>query len=97
MTFPEINEDSVDELLEGRLGGDGEANTEDDGFTNLQQALGVSGVPSGLASMFSVDERRYIRVVSIGDVDGVRRGIWAIYFVSNKDAVPVFWREEDLP
>ena len=95
-TLPEIDEFAVEDLLEGRLGADGEPGTEDDGFDSVGQAIAVAGLNDAVSSRVSVDERRYLRVISVGESGGVRTGIWAIVLQDGRDLIPVFWREEEM-
>ena len=50
-----------------------------------------------LRDLVTVTERKYLRVVSMGDVDGVRNGIWAVFQTDEGGVVPVYWREEAMP
>jgi len=97
MTLPEIDEFAIGDILEGRLGIDGAPGTEDDGFDSVQQVIAYAGLPSGISSRITVKERRYIRMVSIGEYQDVRMGIWSIFLVNGRDVIPVFWREEQMP
>lgn len=38
----------------------------------------------------------FVWLVSIGEVQGVRSGIWAVLKVSDKNIMPIFWREEPM-
>ena len=42
------------------------------------------------------DERRFIRVTSIGEFNGVESGIWCIIRQDGNQLIPVFWREEQM-
>ena len=86
----------VDDLLKFRLGDDGEPNTKDDGFESVQEAISKSGMDGALADKISVSDRRFVRVVSIGDCSGVKMGVWAVFEVGEKLATPLYWREEQM-
>ncbi len=86
----------VDDLLKYRLGDDGEPNTKDDGFESVQEAISKSGMDGALADKISVSDRRFVRVVSIGDSSGVKMGVWAVFEVGEKLATPLYWREEQM-
>jgi len=87
---------TVDDLLKYRLGDDGLPNTKDDGFTSVQEAINKSGMDPGLASKISVSDRQFVRVVSIGENNGVRSGVWAVFEVGSKKVTPIYWREEPM-
>ncbi|MCC5849296.1 MAG: general secretion pathway protein GspK [Verrucomicrobia bacterium] len=97
MSLPGIREEQVDRLLEGRLGIDGIAGTELDGFRTPQEAVAYANLPAEAAEWFTTSERRFIRVTSIGEAAGVRSGIWVIYEQRGQDLLTVFHREEELP
>lgn len=97
MSIPGIREDQVDRLLEGRLGIDGVAGTELDGFQTPQEAVSFAGLPPDAAALFTTGERRYMRVTSIGEAGGVRSGVWIVFEQSGNNLMPVFYREEEIP
>ena len=86
----------VDDLLKYRLGDDGLPNTKDDGFSSVQEAINKSGMDSALADKISVSDRQFVRVVSIGENNGVRSGVWAVFEVGEKKVTPIYWREEQM-
>ncbi|MGD9782911.1 MAG: general secretion pathway protein GspK [Kiritimatiellia bacterium] len=86
----------VDDLLKNRLGDDGLANTKDDGFSSVQDAVSKSGMNSALADKLSVSDRRFVRVASIGENNRVRSGVWAVFEVGGKKTTPIYWREEQM-
>ncbi len=86
----------VDAMMTGRLGEDGEPNTEDDGFRSVDEVLAVAPVDDTVADRISVSGSPYVRVISVGDVRGIRRTILCVLNVRNGSAVPVFWREEPM-
>lgn len=96
MTLPNVEPWMVDAILERRLGEDGEANTKDDGFESVDEAIKYSGLPGELAGRISVSDRKYVRISSIGEVQQVRSGVWCIYEVGDSTMRPVYWREENM-
>ncbi len=84
----------VDDLLKYRLGDDETANTEDDGFESIAEAISKSGLDAALSDKLSVGDRSFVRVVSYGENNGVRAGVWAIFEVKRNKATPIYWREE---
>ena len=86
----------VDDLLKFRLGDDGIANTKDDGFESVQDAISKSGMDAALADKISVSDRTFVRVVSIGENNGVGCGVWAVFEVGDKKITPIYWREEQM-
>ena len=86
----------VDDLLKERLGEDGLPNTKDDGFESVEDAIRKSGMDGALADKISVSDRRFVRVVSIGEDNGVRSGVWAVFEVGEKKVTPIYWREEQM-
>jgi general secretion pathway protein K len=91
-----IDEWAVDDLLRYRLGDDGLPNTKDDGFDSVQEAVSRSGMDGALAGKISVSDRQFVRVVSIGENNGVRSGVWAVFEVNSKTVTPIYWREEPM-
>ena len=86
----------VDDILKYRLGDDGEANTEDDGFDSVAEAIAKTGLDAALGDRFSVSDRTFVRVISYGENGGVRCGVWAIFEVGNRKITPIYWREEQM-
>jgi type II secretory pathway component PulK len=97
MTIPGITEQQIERILEGRLGIDGLAGTELDGFRTPQEAVAFAGLPPDAAQLFTTGERRYLRVTSIGEAGGVRSAVWTILEQSGNDFITLFHREEELP
>ena len=91
LTFIGMDDQMVDEILERRLGVDGQLNTKDDGLKSLGE---IPGMRPELEGRLSVDGRQYIRVASVGDVNGVKAGVWCILQVGGNEVIPLFWREE---
>ncbi len=94
MTLPEVDEWMVDAILEGRAGLDGEFGTEDDGFTDINEVLAVTGLGATFSGRITTTEHRFLRVISQGEVQGVRAGIWAVFRYDGASLVPLYWREE---
>lgn len=94
MTIPDIEVESVDAIMERRPGLDGAANTLDDGIKDLGQ---IPGLTPAMTERLTVSERKYIRVVSMGSVNEVHYGVWAILQADGASSKPVFWREEQMP
>ena len=84
----------VDDILKFRLGDDGLANTKDDGFNSVQEAISKTGMDPALADKISVSDRQFVRVMSIGENHGVESGVWAVFEVGEKKVTPIYWREE---
>lgn len=98
LTLPNIEEDVIDRILEYRTGLDAEANTKDDGFRDIEEVIRKTGLAQDLANLITTTERKYLRVISIGEVDGVRNGVWAVLQATEGgEVIPVFWREEAMP
>ena len=97
LTLPNIEEDVIDRILEFRTGLDAEANTKDDGFRDIEEVISKTGLDPELGNLITTTERKYLRVISIGEVDGVRNGVWAVLQANEGDVIPVFWREEAMP
>jgi len=96
MTLPEIEEYVIDAILEQRTGFDGKPNTKDDGFRTVDDVVAKTGLNQDLAGLITTSERKYLRVISVGEVDGVRNGIWAVLQADTGSIVPVYWREEAI-
>lgn len=97
MTIPGIAEWEADAIIEGRVGLDGVEGTRDDGYESVDEMIARTGLNAALKSNFSVRDLRYVRVVSVGDVQGVRSGVWAVYRIEGGQVLTVFWREEAMP
>jgi general secretion pathway protein K len=94
MTLQCMDEYIIESILEKRKGFDGTPNTADDGIKSLDE---ISGLSPALKERLTTTERKYIRVMSIGEVQGVRSGIWCILTVAEQKVTPVYWREEAMP
>ena len=97
LTIPGIEEWVVDDILEYRTGIDGIPGTRDDGFESVDEVLRRTGLNPDLAGRITTADTKFVRVVSIGEVQGVRIGIWAVLQVRDKSVIPVYWREEAMP
>ena len=96
LTLPGIDDWVVDDILELRLGEDGEAGTRDDGFTSIEEALSQIPALQPHRDRITVSDVHYLRVTSIGEVRGVRSAAWSVMRVEGDQLVPVYWREEQL-
>ncbi len=94
LTIPGVDDLMVDEIMEARKGTDMVEGTEDDGIEDLNK---ISGMTPEIAKALTTSERKYVRIISKGEVGDLRSGIWAVLEVSEASIVPVFWREEDMP
>ncbi|MCC5844780.1 MAG: general secretion pathway protein GspK [Verrucomicrobia bacterium] len=97
MTISGITEQQIERILEGRLGIDGIAGTELDGFRTPQEAVAFAGLPPDAAQWFTTGERRFLRVTSIGEAGGVRSAAWTIFEQTGNNLFTLFHREEELP
>lgn len=98
LTIPGLEDYDVDDILKGRLGIDGEEGTKDDGFDSVDEVMNMLGLNDQAArDRMTTTERRFMRVVSKGEVQGVRSGIWCVLQVDESGVTPLFWREEDMP
>jgi general secretion pathway protein K len=86
----------VDDILRYRLGDDGLPNTKDDGYLTKQEVISKAGINPAFADKISVSDRLFVRVVSIGDNNGVRMGVWAVFEVGKNLITPIYWREEQM-
>ena len=50
-----------------------------------------------LQDRLTTTERKFVRIISDGEVHHVKSGIWCILQVTEGQVVPVFWREEAMP
>lgn len=82
-----IDEFLIEEILEARLGLDGEAGTADDGIT--QKDLAALGLDS---SLFSV-KPEYVTVEAEGKVGEVTSQIFAVFKLGGEAPTPLFWNE----
>lgn len=83
-----IPDDTIDAIMEMRLGPDGKEGTADDGITQADlAALGHGGI-------FTV-QPEYVSITAIGEVGGIQSKISCIFSfkLGEKAAVPLFWLE----
>jgi general secretion pathway protein K len=97
LTLPGIDDWVVDAIMEQRLGPDGQAGTKDDGFDTVEDAIGKTGMDPELRERVRTKDYQFLRLVSIGEVHGVRCGIWCVMQVGGGSVLPVYWREENMP
>ncbi|MCS6772404.1 MAG: type II secretion system protein GspK [Kiritimatiellae bacterium] len=89
----EMDELVLEDIKRLRLGLDGKEGTLDDGIKDLNQ---VAGMKPEIAKWLTVRDTKFVRLVSIGEVQGVRAGIWAVLQVSEGQITPLYWREEPM-
>ena len=89
----DIDELVVEDIKRARLGVDGEAGTLDDGIKDLNE---VAGMTPAVSKWLTVRDTKFLRVVSIGEVGGVKSGIWCILQAESGSVLPVYWREESM-
>lgn len=83
----------VDAIIDFRMGEDGEPGTIDDGFESVEEALTLVPELERVQSRITTKDITYLRVTSVGEVQGVRNTIWCILRVEGKETLPVYWRE----
>jgi general secretion pathway protein K len=89
----------IADVLKYRMGDDGIEGTKDDGFTSVQEAISKTGMDPALAACISVGGPQSVqqfKVVSIGENNGVKSGVWAVFEVGDKKVTPIYWREEQM-
>ncbi len=96
LTLPGIDDWIVDEILELRLGVDGEAGTRDDGFESAEDAIERIPALQPHRNRITVSDVHFLRITSVGEVGGVRSAAWSVMRVEGGELVPVYWREEQL-
>ena len=98
LTIPGLEEYDVEDIINGRAGEDEELGTKDDGYDSVDEVMAMIGLNNPeVAGRMTTSERAYCRVISKGEVQGVRSGIWCVLQVSDQGVTPLFWREEDMP
>lgn len=93
-TLPGIEEWVVEDILEKRLGVDGAGGTKDDGFESEDEVVAQTGMDPELKERITTRDRAYIRIVSVGEVQGVKSVVACIVQAGEGKVIPVFWREE---
>lgn len=98
LTVPGLEEFDVDDIIEGRKGTDQAEGTKDDGFESVDDVMSKLGISDpAVRDKLTVTERRFVRVISKGEVQNVRSGIWCILQAEDSGVTSLFWREEDMP
>lgn len=98
LTIPGLEEFDVDDIIAGRMGTDQTEGTKDDGYESVDDVMGKLGITdAAVKEKLTVTERRFVRVISKGEVQNVRSGIWCILQAEESGVTPLFWREEDMP
>jgi general secretion pathway protein K len=85
LSFAEYEDWELESVMEARLGEDGIAGTPDDGIKALAD-IGANPNKFKLQSDF-------VKVTSVGDIFGNQYEIDCIFYLSEKDAVVVYWKE----
>ena len=93
MTIPGMEEWQVEDIMAARGGEDGIEGKKDDGITDLGK---IPSLTDAVKGKLTTDEHAYVRVISIGEVYGIRSGIWCVYHAESGNVTPVFWREEPM-
>jgi len=94
LTLTDLMDDFwVDAIIDFRMGEDGEPGTTDDGFDSIDEALTLVPELERVQSRITTEDISYLRVTSVGEVQGVRNTIWCILRVEGKETLPVYWRE----
>lgn len=83
----------IDEILEFRKGLDGVAGTEDDGLESLSEVPGLEQ----FSKQLTTKDIKHVRVISIGEVGGVKSGVWCILEAGEEEMKTLYWREEIMP
>ncbi len=97
LTVSGLRPEQAEQLLLGRDGPDRIPGTDDDGYRSPEEALSYAGLPPSSAPLFSTSDRRWMRIVSIGEAGDTRTAIWSIVEFSGRDILPLFHREEEIP
>lgn len=99
LTIPGITEEwMADDIITLRMGQDGKPGTKDDGFDSVDDVVARTGINDpGFRDRITTSERKFVRVVSIGQVEEVRAGVWCILDADAGGTKAVFWREEMMP
>lgn len=96
MTLSGIREAQVDQIIEGRAGNDGEWGTEDDGYQTVLQGLAAGTLPGDLENLFNTRDLRWVRVVTIGEAGGIRKGQLCIYEFTGNELILLSSQARDL-
>lgn len=97
LTLADIADDFwIDAIIDLRKGEDGEAGTADDGFKSLAEAISLIPELERVQGQITTEDINYLRVTSIGEVQGVENVIWCILRVEGKKTLPVYWHEGTL-
>jgi len=73
------------------------ADPEDDGFNSPSEFISVAGLDPSWAGRLSTTDKKFIRITSIGEYEGVKFGVWCVFRQDGRKLLPVLWREETLP
>lgn len=87
---------TAEAVIEQRRGLDGELGTRDDGFESVDEFMNIPGVDPAVRDRVTTTERQYVRVISIGEVQGIRNGVWCVLLGEENNILPIYWREENM-
>lgn len=105
-TIPEFaySPEIIATIMEARLGPDLTRYTEDDGFNSVNEFLAITGLDPAYASSFTVNDNRFIRIVSTGEVTPAKEDDPKVTYVirttvrqDGREIIPISWHEELLP
>lgn len=88
MSFLELDEAAIDEILDLRNGLDGEEGTKDDGFKSLDEI--------GLDKQNFSTESPYLRITSRAQTENFIYEIQSVVYLNNDKVTVVFWSESFL-
>jgi type II secretory pathway component PulK len=98
LTLNGIDEGLADSIIAWRRGLDGVDGTDDDGFRRIDDVMNKVALPDELKSKLTTHSQ-YMRVTSVGEVQGLRYGIWCVLEVVAENMASidsVYWREGDI-
>ncbi len=94
LTLTNIADDFwIDAIIELRKGDDGEAGTVDDGFKSVEEAMSLIPELAQVRGQITTRDITYLRITSVGEVNGVKNVVWCIMRVKGKETLPVYWHE----
>ncbi len=95
--IPDLDPGCADDLDMARYGDDGIAGTEDDVvFENMDELITSAPCLEEFRDRFEFTKATYVRIESIGEVNGIKSGVWCVLKVDKKTTEVVYWREEIL-
>ncbi|OGV61413.1 MAG: hypothetical protein A2283_01010 [Lentisphaerae bacterium RIFOXYA12_FULL_48_11] len=96
MTLPNVDEIFAGAIIEEREGiSDSEGKKEDSSYRDVNDLFArIPGLDPAVRNYVSTDSGIF-RIISIGNVRGVKRNVWCIVRYANKQMVILQWREEE--